>query len=98
MSIIRSAIRSSLCLRQLDPAISRSSLPFLQEWRKCLSTATEQPPPASPLPPPPGGSPGEGFLFTSFHVSSVSLRAKILDHRLQGFDLLGVSISEAIEV
>lgn len=101
MSIIRSAIRSSLCLRQSDPVIFRSSLPFLQELRKCLSTSTEQPP-SSPLPPPPGGSPGEGFVFP-FHVSIVSLRvfiqfvrAKILDHRLKGFDLLGVSMSEAI--
>lgn len=62
MSIIRNAIRSSLSLRTLDPAISRSSLPFLQESRKCLSTVTEQPPPpSSPLPPPPpGGSTVEG--------------------------------------
>lgn len=62
MSIIRNAIRSSLSLRTLDPAISRSSLPFLQESRKRLSTVTEQPPPpSSPLPPPPpGGSTVEG--------------------------------------
>ncbi|KAL1200094.1 hypothetical protein V5N11_031814 [Cardamine amara subsp. amara] len=56
MSLSRTAIRSSFCLRKLDPAISRSSLPFLQGWRKCLSTTTEQPP-SSPLPPSPEGSP-----------------------------------------
>uniref|UniRef100_A0A1J3E932 RRM domain-containing protein n=1 Tax=Noccaea caerulescens TaxID=107243 RepID=A0A1J3E932_NOCCA len=60
MSIIRSAIKSSLCLRPFDPVISRSSLPFLQEWRKCLSTATEQPP-SSPSPPSPGGFPIDGL-------------------------------------
>ncbi|KAJ0244045.1 hypothetical protein HA466_0200050 [Hirschfeldia incana] len=60
MSMIRNAIRSSLSLRALDPAINRSSLPFLQDSRKCLSTVTEQPPPSSPLPPPPGASPVDG--------------------------------------
>lgn len=58
MSIIRNAIRSSFSLRASDPVISRNSLPFLQESRKCLSTVGEQPP-SSPSPPPPGGSPAE---------------------------------------
>ncbi|CAA0400261.1 unnamed protein product [Arabidopsis thaliana] len=80
MSIIRSAIRSSLCLRKLDPEISRSSLPFLQEWRKCLSTATEQRPPASPLPPPPGGSPGEGRFYGKFSgFSKHALKTDIMN-------------------
>ncbi|CAH2074428.1 unnamed protein product [Thlaspi arvense] len=73
MSIIRKAISSSLCIRPLDPVTSRNSLPFLQEWRKSLSTVTEQPP-SSPLPPSPGGSPvsglnrplGEGKLYGKF--------------------------------
>ncbi|CAN8237455.1 unnamed protein product [Cochlearia groenlandica] len=60
MSIIRIAIRSGSCLRSSDPVISRSSLPFLQDSRKCLSSVAEQPH-SSPLPPPPGTSPSESL-------------------------------------
>ncbi|KAJ0244046.1 hypothetical protein HA466_0200050 [Hirschfeldia incana] len=88
MSMIRNAIRSSLSLRALDPAINRSSLPFLQDSRKCLSTVTEQPPPSSPLPPPPGASPvdgvkkpaGEGKLYGKFSgFSKHTLKSDVMN-------------------
>ncbi|VVB12983.1 unnamed protein product [Arabis nemorensis] len=87
MSIIRSAIRSSLCLRPLDPVISRSSIPVLQDWKKCLSTVTEQPP-SSPLPLPPGSSPiaglnkpsGEGGFYGKFSgFSKHTLKSDIMN-------------------
>nr|VDD34806.1 unnamed protein product [Brassica oleracea] len=61
MSLIRNAIRSSFSLRTSDPVISRNSLPFLQESRKCLSTTVAEQPPSSPSPPLPGSFPVDGI-------------------------------------
>ncbi|ESQ40180.1 hypothetical protein EUTSA_v10014568mg [Eutrema salsugineum] len=86
MSIILRAIRSSLSLRPLDQ-VSRKSLPFIQESRKCLSTVTEQPP-FSPLPPSPGASPidglnrpsEEGRLYGKFSgVSKHTLKTDVMN-------------------
>ncbi|KFK24723.1 hypothetical protein AALP_AA8G016300 [Arabis alpina] len=87
MSMIRSTFRSRLCLRSLDPVTTRISIPFLHEWRKCLSTVTELPP-VSPLPPPPGNSPidginkpsGEGGFYGKFSgFSKHTLKTDIMN-------------------